>query len=100
MNSLHRQRCFHHAAREAAVRCPSCARHFCRECAVEHHGRVLCAECLARASAVSASRSRRWAGLGWSTAAAAGVLFGWLAIYYAGALLSRIPAEFQGVSGK
>jgi hypothetical protein len=40
------QRCTNHAEREAAVRCPACHHHFCRECITEHHGKMLCVNCL------------------------------------------------------
>ncbi len=43
---LSQQRCFHHAQREAAARCPECKRFYCRECITEHEERVLCATCL------------------------------------------------------
>ncbi len=43
---LSQQRCFHHAQREAAARCPECQRFYCRECITEHEERVLCANCL------------------------------------------------------
>ncbi len=46
MHSLASQRCFNHALREAAARCPECGRFFCRECITEHEQRVLCATCL------------------------------------------------------
>ena len=97
--ALHQQRCFHHAAREAVARCPSCTRFFCRECIVEHAGRVLCAACLA-GQAVSARDGSGWAGLWWSVTAAAGFLFSWMAFYYLGGLLSRVPAEFLGDATK
>ncbi|HAM72487.1 MAG TPA: rhomboid family protein [Verrucomicrobiales bacterium] len=47
---LLQQTCFHHAAREAAARCPGCRRFFCRECVTEHDQRLLCAACLGRLS--------------------------------------------------
>jgi hypothetical protein len=92
---LHHQRCFHHSAREAVARCPSCTRFYCRECVVEHSGRLLCAACLATQSAPR-SRAARFAAVWWAMSALAGFLFSWIAFYYLGALLSRIPAEFQG----
>ena len=53
------QRCFHHSAREASARCPSCHRSYCRECITEHSGRVLCATCLAERNPQSTSTSVR-----------------------------------------
>ena len=46
MTALAHQRCFNHALREAAARCPGCGNFFCRECVTEHDDRVLCAACL------------------------------------------------------
>lgn len=46
MSTLARQRCFLHAQREAAARCPECRHMFCRECVTEHGDRMLCANCL------------------------------------------------------
>jgi hypothetical protein len=93
--ALHQQRCFHHAAREAVARCPSCTRFFCRECIVEHAGRVLCAACLAD-QAATVRGGARWAGLWWGLSAVTGFLFSWMAFTYLGGLLSRVPAEFLG----
>jgi hypothetical protein len=46
------QRCFHHAAREAAARCPECRRFYCRECITEHEDRGICASCLKKLARV------------------------------------------------
>lgn len=46
MPALSHQRCFHHASREAAARCPECRQFYCRECITEHDDRVICAACL------------------------------------------------------
>ena len=58
--SLSRQRCVRHPEREAAARCPACARFFCRECVTEHEGRILCASCLSRQSEESSEPSHSW----------------------------------------
>ncbi len=44
--TLIHQRCFNHSMREAAARCPECAKFYCRECITEHDDRVICASCL------------------------------------------------------
>src|SRR2546429_9979935 len=49
-NLIH-QRCFNHALREAAARCPECGHFYCRECITEHEDRVICANCLAKLAA-------------------------------------------------
>ena len=54
------RRCQIHAGREAAARCPACARYFCRECVTEHEDRALCAECLGTRTVRPAGGSR-WA---------------------------------------
>ena len=42
------QRCFNHALREAAARCPECHHFYCRECITEHDDRVICTVCLSK----------------------------------------------------
>jgi len=46
--TLIHQRCFNHALREAAARCPECGHFYCRECITEHDDRVICAGCLSK----------------------------------------------------
>jgi len=50
-SSLIHQRCFNHALREAAARCPECGHFYCRECITEHEERVICANCLGKLAA-------------------------------------------------
>lgn len=93
---LHTRRCLRHPVREAVAQCPACGGAFCRECVVEHDGRVLCADCLARAAAAAASaRPPRFTALGRAVAAAAGGLVLWLCFYELGALLLKIPPGFH-----
>jgi len=40
--------CFIHGGREAVALCLECRRAFCRECVVDHDGRLICATCLTR----------------------------------------------------
>lgn len=92
---LVRQRCFHHANREAAARCPGCRRYFCRECITEHDGRVLCASCVAREAA---PEQRRHSRLGLCLEAA-GCLFLllllWAGFHLLGQGLLRLPDTFH-----
>lgn len=92
---LFARRCARHPAREAAARCPGCSEFFCRECVVEHGGKLLCATCLARASSTLVRRQERLARArrGLMTAAATMVL--WLLFFGVGALLVKIPPEFH-----
>jgi len=85
------QRCFIHPAREAVSLCVECRRAWCRECVVDHDGRLVCAACLARLRAPAA----RGGGVRQRTFAAGGMavtlLLGWIVFYMAGRLL--ITAE-------
>jgi len=92
MISLIDQRCWHHPAREAVARCPQCARFYCRECVVEHLGRMICADCVGRQ--LSAAAAGRFHAARWSLLACAGFLLAWLIFYYAGTMLARVPSDF------
>lgn len=96
MPNLARQRCFNHGEREAAVCCRECGRYFCRECATEHDGRMLCAPCIGKASARKERRGRRWAG-GVVRGAAGAVMLGlvWVLFYLLGQGLLMIPSEYH-----
>jgi hypothetical protein len=88
------QRCWIHAAREAAARCPECQRFFCRECITEHSGRMMCAECVERLARAARSTGRSRAIL-WTALSLVGLLTAWLIFYYLGMALARIPSDFQ-----
>ncbi|WFB36770.1 rhomboid family protein [Kiritimatiellota bacterium B12222] len=60
---LTRIRCLNHGDREAVARCPGCHSYFCRECVIEHEGRMICASCLQAESQVSEKKSRSFRGL-------------------------------------
>ena len=92
------RRCARHPDREAVARCPDCGGAFCRECVSEHAGRVLCASCLARATANAALPNRPRRNLARIRRAAvpfAGFLLLWWAFYGLGALLLKIPPDFH-----
>jgi hypothetical protein len=92
---LQARRCVRHATREAAARCPACAEFFCRECVVEHAGKLLCAPCLARQATRAQERRERWRGARCTARAAAGGLALWLVFYWIGALLLKIPPDLH-----
>ncbi len=99
---LTRQRCTLHPEREAAARCPSCERFFCRECVTEHGGRLLCAACLRALFAVAPRPLRPWRSWrkGLLAAARAAVLasslFGaWFFFDLLGRKLVSLPDEFH-----
>lgn len=88
------QRCWIHDQREAAARCLTCHRFFCRECITEHAGQMICAECVARSIAPRRTGSRTRA-LAWSALAVAGLFIAWLVFYYLGQGLAQIPTNFH-----
>lgn len=92
---LHARRCVRHSTREAAVRCPACGEFFCRECVVEHDGKLLCARCVARTSVARETRRQRLASLRRAGSATAASLALWMLFYAMGALLLKIPADFH-----
>lgn len=92
---LTRQRCFHHASREAVARCPECGNTFCRECVTEHDGRVICAVCLGRLAETRHEPRRRLAELLRPAQVVAGLLLLWLLFFAAGRALVAIPSPFH-----
>lgn len=93
--SLSQTRCFNHVQREAVARCPSCRRHFCRECVTEHDHRLLCVSCIASLPE-EAGRERRF-GLPFRAASqlAGSLVVLWLAFYVVGQALLLVPSEFH-----
>lgn len=91
------QRCFVHADREAAARCPHCTRFFCRECVTEHDDRVICASCL-RALSSAKPRHRATALLLTGSTFALGFLTLWISFHAIGRALLRIPSSFHKTS--
>jgi len=93
--ALAHQRCFNHAGREAAARCPECERFFCRECVTEHDNRVLCSKCLSK---LIGDNDARGFGLGsiWrSVQFIAGLLLIWFVFFSVGQALLKIPSAFH-----
>jgi len=76
------------------VQCPSCRRFFCRECVTEHDGLMMCVACVAllARSEAGAERSKK---IRWTMGAILGILLAWVAFYYLGSMLARIPSEFH-----
>ena len=101
MESLHEQRCYNHAGREAVARCPECGRFYCRECITEHEDRVICAQCLAALTARQAGRPPWGANLFRLGALAASAVVVWLIFYAIGLGLAGIPDAFhEGAYGR
>ena len=95
MSTLALQRCLHHVEREAVARCVSCTHHFCRECIVEHDGRVLCADCRGKLAIKAEARSGFARKIGAATHLAMSVFVLWFCIYLFGKALLLIPSSFH-----
>jgi hypothetical protein len=92
---VHTKRCARHSSREAAARCPSCGDFFCRECIVEHEGRLLCTSCLAREAARAGKHADRWVRTRRRLALAAAMLVAGLVFYAMGSMLLSVPPDFH-----
>jgi len=95
MSALVRQRCLHHAGREAVARCPGCQRFFCRECIAEHEGRILCASCLAKLAAPAAPHRRGFPILSSGLQCLLAVAVAWFFFFLIGRGLLAIPTSFH-----
>jgi hypothetical protein len=95
MKDLSRQRCYNHAWREAAARCPECGRYFCRECVTEHEDRVLCAACLMRLTGSKEERVSRVEYLIRAMQFVIGLLILWLFFFMLGQGLLALPTSFH-----
>ena len=96
------ERCWIHPPREAAARCPSCARFYCRECVTEHDGRLICADCLRELrAATDRLRQRPPRGRGALTAAwrtvsvVLSLLAAWFFFHVLAQTLVTLPGEFH-----
>ena len=95
MIDLTYQRCLNHAQREAAARCPECSHFYCRECVVEHEGRVVCANCL---TTLAGASRRETTAKGWLALAVpfvAAFLFIWMCFFVLGQALLVLPDAFH-----
>ena len=89
------QRCLLHWQREAAAKCPSCLRYFCRECVTEHEGRMICSSCLRKIVPTEQQRRHPFRGFFRALQMAAGIVTLWIFFYYLGQILLELPASFH-----
>lgn len=95
MPALTHQRCFNHATREAAARCPECAQFFCRECITEHDSRVICSACLKKLARVPLTKRPAFAQARLAVTSLSGIFIGWIFFYLIGTTLLKLPATFH-----
>jgi len=92
---LAQKRCQNHPHREAVARCPECLRFFCRECITEHDDRVLCTSCL-KNKLLQKPLLSPYSKLPFTMLQfLIGFCIIWLAFYYLGHLLLKIPSSFH-----
>lgn len=95
MNNLKNLKCENHQEREAAVRCPGCYLFFCRECATEHNGRLLCLGCLKNNLATSDGIVKRSGILVLTVIFIASLFASWYFFYIIGIALASIPQDYH-----
>src|SRR5690606_28978007 len=83
-----------HGEREAVARCPSCARHYCRECVTEHDHRILCATCIA-ALTTETTVHRRHLPFADLLRLGTAIFTMWIAFYVMGQALLLIPSAYH-----
>ena len=98
MMPLSQQRCLRHELREAAGRCPSCQRYYCRECLTEHDHRLLCVTCLAKLPQSATVRRRPWR-VDYAFPLI-GLLLAFTLFYWLGQTLILATTDFQGELSK
>ena len=97
MSAISHERCFNHALREAAARCPQCRRYFCRECVTEHDDRVLCTACLTLSTIRPLRKGKQMVGLIKVICCIAGLLMAWFFFFLMGDMLTSLPSKFHKV---
>jgi hypothetical protein len=77
--------------REAVARCPGCSLFYCRECVVEHDGKLFCVACLKPKAAPP--KQKNAFGNVWKPAL--GFLTGWAVLYWLAQILLMLPTAFH-----
>lgn len=93
--SITRATCFHHPQREAAAKCVSCGRSYCRECVTPVERRMMCAGCLKEKTAVKVEKKRDWFVLSIIGQALLGLIGVWFVAYFMGRTLLQMPSTFH-----
>lgn len=94
-SSLTRAGCFLHPSREAAARCVSCGRSYCRECVTALDRRMYCAACFKEKTGVKQKRKRDWFLVTTSVQFVIGLFGLWLTAYILGRVLVELPTGFH-----
>ncbi len=93
--SLSRAICSNHPQREAAAKCVSCGRSFCRECVTALDRRMFCAGCFKTKTQTTVKPKRDWFVLSVTAQFVVGLLGLWLTAYFLGRVLLELPSSFH-----
>lgn len=96
-SGLARAHCFVHEERAATARCLSCREFYCGECITEHSGKLICASCLASASAERKKEEKGGASVlpGAIVQLFLAIIICWATYYYFARFLGDIPDQFH-----
>ncbi len=90
-----RAECFLHPMREAAARCVSCGRSYCRECVTPLDRRMYCAACFKEKTGVKQKQKSDWFLVTTLAQFVIGLFGLWLTAYILGRTLVEIPSGFH-----
>jgi hypothetical protein len=93
--TISRAACHNHPQREAAAKCTSCGRHFCRECVTALDRRMLCAGCHRSKTEVKQKPRRDWFLVSVACQALLGFIALFFSAYFLGRTLLAIPSDFH-----
>jgi len=99
-NKLRSIRCANHKRREAAVKCLTCNKYFCRECITEYQKKMLCTDCLEK---LSQKRKKRNLNIHFASGLTLFMFFmvsffiAWLFFFWSGQILASIPQKYHDV---
>ena len=71
----------------------TCSRFYCRECVIDHDGRLTCASCLQQAIGPQSAKSRQLAFVRTAVLAIIGLFVIWFSFYSLGRALLLLPTN-------
>jgi hypothetical protein len=93
--TIQKAQCLNHPRREAAARCTSCGRSYCRECVTELAGRMVCGPCYREKTQAKEKPKRDWFLITATLQIMLGLAGLWLMAWMLGQMLVNTPSEFH-----
>ena len=84
MTTFAQKRCFVHSLREAVCLCTECRHSFCRECATDYDGRLVCTACVVKLRRPAQTGRGYVTAISTSLSIATALLVAWVFFYMAG----------------